>query len=96
VAQSTAEPKFVVATAAVYQVMWPRKILNDLHLKHKEGTKIFVNNQTTIAISHNPIFLGKTKHFNIKLFVSKNVVFGFPNCCIWIFKFDYLPKLLLG
>lgn len=24
------------------------------------------------------------------------VVFGFPNCCIWISKFYYLPKLLLG
>jgi hypothetical protein len=25
-----------------------------------------------------------------------SVVFGFPNCCIWISKFYYLPKLLLG
>jgi len=26
----------------------------------------------------------------------KIVVFGFPNCCIWISKFYYLPKLLLS
>jgi len=33
-------------------------------------------------------------------FRMKHVVFGFPNCFIWIFKFyfdrKYLPKLLLG
>ena len=26
----------------------------------------------------------------------ETVVFGFSNCCIWISKFYYLPKLLLG
>jgi len=28
--------------------------------------------------------------------LSGRVVFGFSNCSIWIFKFYYLPKLLLG
>jgi hypothetical protein len=73
VAQSTAEAEFVAATAAVNQAMWLRKILSDLHLDHKEDTKIFVDNQAAIAISHNPVFHGKTKHFNIKLFFLREV-----------------------
>lgn len=52
--------EFVVATVAVSQAMWLRKILDDLHLEHKEDTKIFVDNQTAEAISRNPIFHGKT------------------------------------
>jgi hypothetical protein len=32
-------------------------------------------------------------NLGLKLFL---LFFGFPNCCIWISKFYYLPKLLLG
>ena len=67
VAQSRAEAEFVVTIVAVNQVMSLRKILNDLHLEHKEDTKICVDNQVAIVISHNPICHGKTKHFNIQV-----------------------------
>ena len=73
VAQSTAEEEFVVPTAAVNQALWLRKILMDLNLEQKESTEIFVDNQAAIAISHNPVFHGKTKHFNIKLFFLREV-----------------------
>ena len=42
-------------------------------MEQKESTKILVDNQATIAISHNPVFHGKTKHFNIKLFFLREV-----------------------
>ena len=45
----------------------------DLNLELKESTKIFVDNQAAIAISHNPVFHGKTKHFSIKLFFPREV-----------------------
>jgi hypothetical protein len=73
VAQSTAEAEFVAATAAVNQALWLRKILIDLNLEQKESTEILVDNQAVIAISHNPVFHGKTKHFNIKLFFLREV-----------------------
>lgn len=73
VAQSTAEVEFVATAAAVNQALWLTKILNDLHLEQKEETEIFINNQAAIAISHNSVFHGKTKHFNIKLFFLREV-----------------------
>nr|KYP52897.1 Retrovirus-related Pol polyprotein from transposon TNT 1-94 [Cajanus cajan] len=73
VAQFTTEAEFVVATAAVNQVLWLRKILIDLNMEQKVSTEVFVDNQATIAISHNPVFHGKTKHFNIKLFFLREV-----------------------
>jgi hypothetical protein len=73
VTQSTAEAEFVAATAAVNQALWLRKILIDLNLEQKESTEILVDNQAAIAISHNPVFHGKTKHFNIKLFFLREV-----------------------
>ena len=37
-------------------------------MKQIEPTEIFVDNQAAIAISKDPVFHGKTKHFNIKLY----------------------------
>ena len=55
------------------QALWLRKILTDLNLEQKQSTNIFVDNQAAIAISNNPIFHGKTKHFNIKLFFVREM-----------------------
>ena len=57
----------------VNQAIWLRKILNDLNMEQKDSTKILIDNQAAITISHNPVFLGKTKHFNIKLFFLRKV-----------------------
>ncbi|XP_047252331.1 uncharacterized mitochondrial protein AtMg00810-like [Capsicum annuum] len=50
-----------------------RKIFCDLGLEMKESTNIFVDNQAAIAISHNPVFHRKTKHFNVKLYFLRQV-----------------------
>ncbi|KAL4011275.1 hypothetical protein IC575_028327 [Cucumis melo] len=68
VAQSTTEAEFIAATATANQALWLRKILLDLDLEQKKSTEILVDNKVAIAISHNPVFYKKTKHFNIKLF----------------------------
>ena len=73
VAQSTAEAKFIAATAAVNQALWLKKILCDLLLQQKNKTEIFVDNQTTIVIANNPVCHGRTKHFNIKLYFLREM-----------------------
>ena len=73
VAQSTIEVEFIASKTAVNQAIWLRKILNDLNMEQKDSTKILIDNQAAITISHNPVFLGKTKHFNIKLFFLRKV-----------------------
>lgn len=67
VAQSTVEAGIIAATTVVNQALWSKKILCD-HIWSKRITQIFVDNQVAIAISHNPVFHGKTKHFNVKPF----------------------------
>lgn len=42
-------------------------------MEEKGSTKIFVDNQAAIAISNNPVFHGKTKHFKIKLYFLREV-----------------------
>ena len=73
VAQFIAEAKFIAAAVAVNQVLWLKKILIDLNMEQNESTQIFVDNKAAIDISHNPVFHGKTEHFNIKLFFVREV-----------------------
>ena len=56
IAQSTVEAEFVATTSDIYQALWLRKILSDLHLEQKEANKIFVDNQAVITISYNLVF----------------------------------------
>jgi len=42
-------------------------------MEEQEATEISVDNQAAIAISHNLVFHGKTKHFNIKLYFVRDV-----------------------
>lgn len=73
VSQSITEVEFVAVIATINQALWLRKILIDLNLEQKESINIFVDNQTTISISHNPMFYWKIKHFNIELFFLREV-----------------------
>ena len=76
VAQSTAEAVFIVATVAVNQALWLKKVLTDLNLEQEESIKIYIDNQSAISVSKNLVFHGKTKHFNIKLFFLREVQNG--------------------
>nr|GLL27425.1 hypothetical protein VITISV_013542 [Ipomoea trifida] len=73
VAQSTAEAEYVAAALAVNQALWLRKLMADLKMTQEESTTIFVDNQAAIAISRNPVFHGKTKHFKVKLYFVREV-----------------------
>ncbi|XP_049369398.1 uncharacterized protein LOC125834277 [Solanum verrucosum] len=73
VAQSTVEAEFIAAAATVNQALWLRKILIDLQLEQVESTEILVDNQAAIAISKDPVFYGRTKHFNIKFYFLREV-----------------------
>ena len=65
-AQSTAEAEYIAAASAVNQALWLRKIMKDLGHEQTEVTKIMCDNSSTVSISKNPVFHGRTKHINIK------------------------------
>ncbi|KAG8486725.1 hypothetical protein CXB51_020277 [Gossypium anomalum] len=68
-----AEAEYVAAASAVNQAIWLRKILADLNLFQEEATEILCDNKSAIAIAKNPVFHGRTKHFDIKLHVIREM-----------------------
>ncbi|KAA3481818.1 TMV resistance protein N-like [Gossypium australe] len=45
----------------------------DLNLHKREAIEIMCDNQSAIAIAKNPVFHGRTKHFNIKLYFVREM-----------------------
>lgn len=69
----------MAAISATCQTMWVRRILSDLKEKQEEATIILCDNKSTIELTKNLVFHGRTKHievwnqFNRKLVGKKEI-----------------------
>lgn len=68
-----ADAKFIVATIVVSQAVWLLKIMCDMNMEQKEAIEVYIDSQASIPIANTLLFRGRTKHFNVKLFFSKDV-----------------------
>ncbi|XP_038979882.1 uncharacterized protein LOC120109997 [Phoenix dactylifera] len=66
VAQLSAEAEYVLATLAISQAIWLRRILEYIGEKQEEAIEIFCDNKTAIAMAKNHVFHSRTKHIAIK------------------------------
>ena len=65
VALSIAEAKYIVTNATTCQAIWLRRILVDLCERKEDGSTIFCDNISFIALSKNLVFHGRNKHIRI-------------------------------
>ena len=63
---STTEAEYVAAAQATKEIVWLRKILDDLQEKQTTSTTLFVDNNSAIQLAKNPKFHDRTKHINTK------------------------------
>ncbi len=47
--------------------------MDDLQFQQEEYIEVFVDNQATLAISQNPVFHGRMKHFKVKYYFLREV-----------------------
>ncbi|PKU81792.1 putative mitochondrial protein [Dendrobium catenatum] len=65
VAKSSTEAEYQSLSAAASDVLWLRRLVEELQLSHPDPTKIFCDNTSAIALASNPIFHARTKHIEI-------------------------------
>lgn len=63
---STIEVEYMVATSASCQIVWVRRMLSDLKEKQEEATILLCDNKSTIELTNNPVFHGRTKHIEVR------------------------------
>jgi hypothetical protein len=59
---SSTEAEYQALCAATCEVVWVRRLLQDVGEEQKEPTMIRCDNQSSINIANNPIFHARTKH----------------------------------
>jgi hypothetical protein len=63
---STTEEEYVAVAEATKEIVWLRKILEDLQEKQVNSTPLLVDNTFAIKLAKNPRFHDRTKHINTK------------------------------
>jgi hypothetical protein len=90
--------------AATCEVVWLRRLLQDVGKEQKEPTMIKCDNQSSIKLANNPIFHARTKHVDAQFhFVreelqSNEIALMYCNTCemLLIFSLSLLERLSLS
>jgi hypothetical protein len=71
---STTEAEYVAVAEATKEIVWLRKILEDLQEKQVHSTPLLIDNTSAIKLAKNPKFHDRTKHINTKYHLIRHHV----------------------
>ena len=74
VALSTTEAEYIAAAFCACQCVWIKRVLEKLDPKEQKSTLILCDNNSTIQLSKNPVFHGKSKHIDIRFHFLRDLV----------------------
>lgn len=82
VALSSAEAEFRGMSKGLCELLWLRKLMNELKCGPKEEMQLHCDNKSAIEIAHNPVQHDRTKHIEIdRHFIKQNLeekIISFP------------------
>ncbi|PKU60622.1 Retrovirus-related Pol polyprotein from transposon TNT 1-94 [Dendrobium catenatum] len=65
VARSSTEAEYRALAAATAEVIWHRRLLQELNCSQSDSTPVFCENTSAIALANNPVFHARTKHIEV-------------------------------
>nr|KYP56954.1 Retrovirus-related Pol polyprotein from transposon TNT 1-94 [Cajanus cajan] len=74
VSLSTTEAEYIAAASCACQCIWIQRILEHLSSAEKEATEILCDNSSTIQLSKNPVFHGRSKHIAVRFHFLRDLV----------------------
>ncbi|RVW64704.1 Retrovirus-related Pol polyprotein from transposon RE1 [Vitis vinifera] len=74
VAKSSAEAEFRVVAHGICEIMWIRRLLEELKMTGPSPMKLYCDNKATILVAHNPVLHDRTKHVEVdKHFIKEKI-----------------------
>ena len=73
VSLSTTESEYVAASAGGKEVVWMRRLLQDIGRREDQSTELFIDNQSAIKLVRNPEFHQRTKHIDVKFHFIRDI-----------------------
>jgi hypothetical protein len=74
VATSTTHAEYIGQYNAILHLQWLRTFLAETYLFRSPVTNIMADNQSAVALSRDPEFHKRTKHFNVKSYYQRAVL----------------------
>jgi hypothetical protein len=74
IATSTTHAEYIGQYNAILHLQWLRTFLQETNLYQSPVTHVMADNQSAIALSRNPEFHKRTKHFNVKFHYQRAVL----------------------
>ena len=71
---STTEAEYVAATTCACQSIWMKEVINSIEEDHCKCVTVFCNNSSSIKLSKNPVFHGRTKHINVRFHFIRDLI----------------------
>ncbi|PKU85270.1 uncharacterized protein LOC114579062 [Dendrobium catenatum] len=94
VAKSSTEAEYRSLSAAASDVLWLRRLVDELRLSQPIPTKIFCDNTSAIALANNPIFHARTKHIEIDFHFLRQHIDAGSICIEHISSVDQIADAL--
>ena len=76
VARSSAEAEFLSIAHGFCEVLWIKRLPEELKVRTPTPIKVYCDNKTAISIAHNPILHDRTKHVVDKQFIKEKTDSG--------------------
>ncbi|XP_039134340.1 uncharacterized protein LOC120271728 [Dioscorea cayenensis subsp. rotundata] len=73
-ALSSTEAEYIFVTSAACEVVWLRRLLQDMNEKQACPTTLMCNNKYAISIARNPILHGRTKHIDTRYHFIRDLI----------------------
>ncbi|RVW92973.1 Retrovirus-related Pol polyprotein from transposon RE1 [Vitis vinifera] len=74
IAISSAEAEFRVVAHGICEIMWIRRLLEELKMTGSSPMKLYCDNKAAISVAHNPILHDRTKHVEVdKHFIKEKI-----------------------
>ncbi|KAL6333929.1 hypothetical protein AAG906_039343 [Vitis piasezkii] len=74
VTRSSAEAEFRVVAHGICEIMWIRRLLEELKMIGSSPMKLYCENKAAISIAHNPVLHDRTKHVEVdKHFIKEKI-----------------------
>lgn len=64
-ARSCAKAEFRSVVHGICEVLWIKRLLEDLQVSSPLPMKVYCNNKAAILIAHNPVFHDRTNHIEV-------------------------------
>lgn len=94
VARSSAEAEFRSVAHGICEVMWIKRLLEDLKLSDPSPMKVYCDNKAVISIAHNPVLHDRKKHVEVDRHFIKEKLDNGLICMPYIPTTDQIADIL--